>query len=133
MANVYTKINHSVHPTEDWNLDGVDFFFSGPQEGQWWRAYDGGDSLVKPGNSATYHYTVIKSLRKKYMTGKDKTISYTTTHDVDFNCEDEHWVPTCGTIMNTVISATHPYLDFISFKVHFQLSHTVQHQIQLVF
>ena len=99
-------------------MDGVDFFFSGPQEGQWWRADDSFMSFVNPGNSATYHYTVIKSLRKKYMTGKDKTISYTTTHDVDFNCEDDGWLTgTCGTIMNTVISATHPYLDFISFKV----------------
>ena len=117
----------------------MDFFFSGPQEGQWWRADDSFMSFVNPGNSATYHYTVIKSLRKKYMTGKDKTISYTTTHDVDFNCEDDGWLTgTCGTIMNTVISATHPYLDFISFKVKSEQKKTryflrsVAHQISIL-
>ena len=109
---------HVDHPRRisknvaDWNLDGVDFYFDGPQEGQFWVPPDY-ECCVYPGNSALYHLAVIKSLRMKYLPSY-KTISYTTTHDVTFKCEDHF---TCTTIMNTVILAAHPYLDWISFKV----------------
>ena len=43
----------------DWNLDGVDFFFSGPHEGQFWNP-EGSGCCINPGNSATYHFSVIK-------------------------------------------------------------------------
>ena len=110
---------HVDHPRRisknvaDWNLDGVDFYFDGPQEGQFWVPPSDYECCVYPGNSALYHLAVIKSLRMKYLPSS-KTISYTTTHDVTFKCEDYF---TCSTIMNTVITAAHPYLDWISFKV----------------
>ena len=44
----------------DWNLDGVDFFFSGPHEGQFWTP-EGSGCCINPGNSATYHFSVIKA------------------------------------------------------------------------
>jgi len=94
----------------DWDLDGVDFYFDGPTEGQFWNP-PGSECCVNPGNSALYHLAVIKTLRK--ILPKEKTISYTTTHDVSFSCDD---LLSCSTIMNTVIMAGHHYLDWISFK-----------------
>ena len=98
----------------DWNLDGVDFYFDGPQESQFWVPPSDFECCVYPGNSATYHLAVIKALRLKYLPSS-KTISYTTTHDVNFKCEHSY---DCISIMETVITAAHPYLDWISFKVN---------------
>jgi len=96
----------------DWDLDGVDFYFDGPTESQFWNPPENTwDCCVYPGNSALYHLAVIKTLRM--ILPQEKTISYTTTHDVSFTCED---ILTCSTIMNTVITAGHHYLDWISFK-----------------
>ena len=106
-------VDRIVKNVEDWNLDGVDFFFAGPQEAQFWIPQSDYDCCVRPGNSASYHLAVIKGLRTKLP--KSKTISYTTTHDVIFKCEFGNNY--CGNIMNTVIGATHPYLDWITFKV----------------
>ena len=72
----------------DWNLDGVDFFFSGPTNHQFWFPEDSTWGTIDPGNSATYHFAVIKALRTDYLPA-GKTISYTTTHTVNFkvgNC-----------------------------------------------
>ena len=99
----------------DWDLDGVDFYFDGPKEDQFWNP-PGYECCVNPGNSAIYHLAVIKSLRR--LLPKEKTISYTTTHDIDFSCYDLQFGYGCATIMETVIMAVHPYLDWISFKVN---------------
>ena len=100
----------------DWNLDGVDFYFDGPQEGQFWVPPSDNECCVYPGNSALYHLAVITNVRK-YLPSS-KTISYTTAHDVDFKCEifSENYYD-CSSIMKAVILAAHPYLDWISFKV----------------
>lgn len=99
---------------EDWNLDGVDFFFSGNPDALFWAPPNDPDIFgLIPGNSALFHLAVIKSLRLKYLPAS-KTISYSTNHDVSFKCEN---TATCTTIMNTVIAAAHPFLDWISFKV----------------
>ena len=98
----------------DWNLDGVDFFFSGPHEGQFWNP-EGSGCCINPGNSATYHFSVIKALRTVYLP-PTKTISYTTTHDVHFKSDCFPSQCRHATIMSTVIAASHPYLNWISFK-----------------
>ena len=100
----------------DWDLDGVDFYFDGPTEGQFWNP-PGYECCVNPGNSVLYHLAVIKNLRK--MLPKEKTISYTTTHDISFSCDDTNTIQiqSCSTIMNNVIMAGHTYLDWINFKV----------------
>ena len=99
-----------VKNVEDWDLDGVDFFFTGPQDSI--RYYPTTSPyVVNPGGSAVYHYMAIKALRGLLPPGK--TISYTTTHVVDFvnGGNGGH-----ATLMETVIAACHPFLDSISFK-----------------
>merc|ERR1719348_1760538 len=107
-------VQRIVKNVADWNLDGVDFIFAGAQEGI---------TCSRPGNSAFYHYAVIKELRS--VLPLTKTISYTTTHCVNFvsriqKCEGEIIAGTYpgfeATIMETVIAAAHPFLDKFSFN-----------------
>ena len=111
-----------VKNVEDWDLDGVDFFFTGPQNSI--QYYTTASQYVPgPGGSVLYHYMVIKALRGLLPPGK--TISYTTTHAVDFvygaghdHCyaNDNEAPCTVATLMETVIAACHPFLDSFSFK-----------------
>merc|ERR1712018_289132 len=116
-------VDRIVRNVADWNLDGVDFIFAGAQEGCMWSSY--GDSHCnKQGNNVFFHYAVIKKLRR--LLPRTKTISYTTTHCVNFvgeleNCEGEpagkYGYPNFeATLMETVIAAVHPFLDKFSFN-----------------
>ena len=78
----------------DWDLDGVDFFFSFQHE------FEYGD----PGTSAVYHMEVIRRLRRKV--GQTKTISYSTIFQT-FGYDS-------STHERAVIAACHPYLDYIT-------------------
>ena len=103
----------------DWNLDGVDFFYNGVVQGFYWvpKGYEPSYTYVSPGSSAIYHVNVIRMLRE--FLPQHKTISYTTNLDVRFRCTyDVNKYKSCGAIMDTVIGAVHPHLDFISFRVN---------------
>merc|ERR1719367_2292662 len=115
-------VDRIVRNVADWNLDGVDFIFAGAQEGCVWSSA-GYPHCNRQGNNVFFHYTVIKKLRR--MLPPTKTISYTTTHCVNFVAELEN----CGgepgnnyyphfeaTLMETVIAAAHPFLDKFSFN-----------------
>jgi len=108
---------------EDWNLDGVDFFFAGSTEGCMWSENPLASHCSTKGSSVLFHYTVIKLLRR--LLPSSKTISYTTNHSVDFvskeghdHCHANNNENPCGeaNIMEAVIAATHPFLDKFSFK-----------------
>ena len=100
-----TRIAKNVN---DWNLDGVDFFYtSGLMNHYMTYEGDNGVTYVWPGNSANYHFAVIRQLRTKIPSWK--TISVTATHSVDFQPSS----PILTTI-TTVIAASHPYLDWIT-------------------
>ena len=80
---------------QDWNLDGVDFFFAGEYESNW---------SDNPGYNAAYHMTVIARLRQ--LVGSSKTISYSTIHQpfpLQYNGHDV-----------SVIASCHPFLDFVN-------------------
>lgn len=78
---------------QDWDLDGVDFFFAGEYVDIW---------SGKNGYNAAYHRAVIMELRE--LVGSTKTISYTTILG-GFG----HKSFDIG-----VIASCHPYLDFIN-------------------
>ena len=83
----------------DWDLDGVDFYHLDVSYSPSWAG-----SKQDPGTSATYAYAVVKNLRE--LVGNTKTISYSTISYPVFGA---------GTDPDTaIISAIHPYLDFIT-------------------
>jgi len=110
--NAIALAERIVKNVEDWDLDGVDFFFTGPQNSvQYYPTTTIPNySMPGPGGSVVYHYMAIKALRGLLPPGK--TISYTTTHAVDFVNGEPYGH---ATLMETVIAACHPFLDSISF------------------
>ena len=100
-----TRIAKNVN---DWNLDGIDFFYnSGLMNHFMTYETENGYCRVWPGNTATYHFAVIRQLRAKLPAGK--TISFTATNIVDFRASSP-----IATTITTVIAACHPYLDWIT-------------------
>jgi hypothetical protein len=107
--NAIALAERIVKNVEDWDLDGVDFFFTGPENSvQYYPTTS--PYKTSPGGSAVYHYIAIKALRGLLPPGK--TISYTTTHAVDFVNGEPYGH---ATLSETVIAACHPFLDSISF------------------
>ena len=105
--NVELSYGHATHLAErihkniqDWNLDGVDFYHLDINPLQAWsgRGQD-------PGTSATYAYAVLRHLRG--LVGNTKTISYTTKPN--YGLFERFLDPDTA-----IISAVHPYLDFIT-------------------
>ena len=79
----------------DWNLDGVDFYHLDITPGNAWS----GPAYLP---SAIYAKAVLRHLRA--LVGNTKTISYSTRfHQFSFDHPDM-----------AIISAIHPYLDFIT-------------------
>merc|ERR1719450_636027 len=127
IGTAYGLVDRILKNVADWNLDGVDFIFAGAQEGCVWSSYGGTSNCNRQGNNVFFHYAVIKQLRS--LLPPTKTISYTTTHCVNFvsriqKCEGEitsgSYSPSYpgfeATIMETVIAAAHPFLDKFSFN-----------------
>merc|ERR1711892_359559 len=99
---------------EDWDLDGVDFFFTGNEEPNWAEA---------PGFSVAYHMYVIRQVRA--LVGPSKTISYSTIHQ-PISTYFSHEV--------AVIASSHAYLDFINlggYSVDNVLSYEAIAQIEM--
>merc|ERR1711892_28538 len=90
--NLASRIAQNI---EDWDLDGVDFFFAGNYETQW-AAY--------PGYNVAYHMYVITQVRG--LVGPSKTISYSTIRQPFPYGYGNHEL--------AVIASCHPYLDFIN-------------------
>ena len=86
-SRIYNNIN-------DWNLDGVDFFFAGK--------YYTTMGIGSHGYSAAYHMEVIATLRD--MVGSSKSISYSTIHQPFGHLSHE----------KAIIASCHPYLDYIN-------------------
>ena len=80
---------------QDWDLDGVDFFFAGELTTNW---------AEYPGYNVAYHRDVISAVRE--LVGPSKTISYSTTHQPFSSYSRSHEV--------AVIASCHPYLDYIN-------------------
>merc|ERR1712110_361503 len=87
----------------EWNLDGVDFYHLAIKPGN----HDSG-SFQNPGTNVAYAATVLRHLRG--LVGNTKTISYSTLNST----HDDPDIP--------IISAIHPYLDFITLSLSEPLS-----------
>ena len=103
----------------DWDLDGVDFFFTGEVQGLWGCSY-GLDNM--PGYNVEYHMIVISRLRE--MVGSSKTISYSTIH------QPFPYIPGSYTHETAVIAACHPYLDYINMDEGILYSNQALAQLQ---
>merc|ERR1719450_318850 len=121
IVSARSLVSRIVKNVADWNLDGVDFIFAGAQEGCVWSSSGGTSYCNRQGNNVFFHYAVIKRLRR--LLPPTKTISYTTTHCVNFVGEMDKCETIAGsypdfeaTIMETVIAAAHPFLDKFSFN-----------------
>ena len=85
----------------DWDLDGVDFYNMDVTFTESWSG-----SGQDPGTSATFAMAVLRHLRR--LVGNTKTISYSTMSYWVFDSLDFFDPDTA------IISAIHPYLDFIT-------------------
>merc|ERR1711892_720468 len=98
---------------EDWDLDGVDFFFAGNDDPQ---------GFSSPGYNAGYHMDVITKVRG--LVDPSKTFSYSTIRQPFTNGLGNHEV--------AVIAACHPYLDFINLNTYNSvLSYEVIAQLEM--
>jgi len=79
---------------EDWDLDGVDFFFAGTYS----------DDLSGHGFNVAFHMMVIQKLRN--LVGSSKTISYSTIRDPLYIYNMGHEL--------AVIASCHTLLDYIN-------------------
>ena len=97
----------------DWELDGVDFYYNGNQELQYWVP-PGEETFNFAGTSPAFHISVIMNLYHNLM-NSGKTISLTTNQPVTIS-----GITNAGiyeTTFGTVIKAAHPYIDWITWPV----------------
>jgi len=106
-----TQLAYRIHKNiQDWDLDGVDFFFAGN--------YDVWDA--QPGYNVLYHMAVISNLRERV--GSSKTISYSTIRSP---FPYDSFTHEAG-----VIAACHTYLDYINMPSDIVFNHEALAQLQ---
>merc|ERR1712107_119673 len=110
---------------EDWNFDGVDFFYLFQDDRQYWddscpghcQDYPPtyGERWNQPGRSVEYNSRVIREVRAAL--GSSKTISLTSLGKFELGIHNEDYSYKME-MTNNVIVASHPYLDYITVAVN---------------
>ena len=84
-------VQRIIKNIEDWDLDGVDFFFAGTYS----------DDLSDPGFNVAFHMKVIQKLRS--LVGSSKSISYTTIRDpFSFQSHELAVIASCHTLLDYI-------------------------------
>jgi len=122
---------------EDWNFDGVDFFYLYQDDKQYWddscpghcQDYPPtyGERWNQPGRSVEYNSRVIREVRAAL--GSSKTISLTSLGNFELGTNNGEYSYKME-MTNNVIVASHPYLDYITVAVDANSRQGAREQLQ---